>query len=392
MPCRSSPNLIAWTVMQTGRVTPLVSGKPGCGKTKSIEAFARNMQATLHTLVGSLLEPTDFAIPQVGVEGFTRLSPPEWVHKLRQARQSVLFMDEVTQCSPAQQTPIMRIVAENRVGDDDLPDTLWKIAACNPPECAANGTELEPPLANRMMHLTWETDYEGWERAMSNGMNFTAPSFVPLPVDWEKCLGKNTGLVAAFHKHKPGLLEAYPKERARVSGPWPSMRSWTNASIAMAALDAIDAEPVLRYRALAGCVGEEAALEYQTWETKLDLPDPEVWLAHAEKVRAGTVPMDLDVPQRCDQIMAVLTGLVDRVKNHSLADDGKPTEGRWLAAVGCFAEVAKTWVEPAIAAAGTLYFCAPGDAGKSLVKASAEYPDFTAMVLDVHKNVTQATR
>ena len=34
MSCRSSPNLIFWTVAQTGKVTPLVSGPPGCGKSR----------------------------------------------------------------------------------------------------------------------------------------------------------------------------------------------------------------------------------------------------------------------------------------------------------------------------------------------------------------------
>ncbi len=83
---------------------------------------------------------------------------------------------------------------------------------------------------------------------------------------------------------------AYPKERAKASGAWPSMRSWTNAAICIAAMEAIDAEPLLRYRAVAGCVGEEAALEFQTWEQSLDLPDPEAWLSQAKAARRGGRP------------------------------------------------------------------------------------------------------
>ncbi len=187
----------------------------------------------------------------------------------------------------AQQTPIMRIIQEGRVGDTDLPPRLWKIAACNPPECAANGSELEPPLANRICHLTWETDYESWERAMANGAAFVPPQFYPLPDDWEQHLPKYSALVAAFHKHLPGRLEKYPSERSKVSGPWPSIRSWTNGAICMAALAAIDAETTLRYRALAGCVGDDVALEYQSWESNLDLPDPEGWLALALETWRG---------------------------------------------------------------------------------------------------------
>ena len=56
-------------------------------------------------------------------------------------------------------TPLLGVIAENRVGDAVLPDTVWKLAACNPPDCAAdNGSELKPSLANRVCHLTWETD------------------------------------------------------------------------------------------------------------------------------------------------------------------------------------------------------------------------------------------
>jgi hypothetical protein len=346
------------------------------------------MGRQVYPLVGSLLEPTDFAIPSVVPgEYHTKLSPPEWVRNM-QSGQWVLFLDEITQCSPAQQTPLMRLIHENRVGDDTIPSSVWKLAACNPPDCAANGSELEPPMANRLCHLTWETDTEAWQRGMANGGVFPSPQFVHLPNDWEKCMGRNTAIIGAFHKHKPGLLEAYPKERARMSGPYPTLRSWHSAAICAAALEAIDAEPLLRYRAIAGCVGDEATLEFQTWEQSLDLPDPEDWILKAKLSRAmPQVPLgpELHIPQRCDQVMAVLGSLVDRVKNHALEANGKPSEVRWLAAVDCFAEVAKQWLEPAIAAAGSLYFAVPH--ASVLVKAPAE---FSNTVLQVHKNIMAA--
>jgi len=132
-------------------------------------------------------------------------------------------------------------------------------------------------------------------------------------------------------------------------------------------------------------VGEEAALEFQTWEQSLDLPDPEAWLSQAETARAGATALALDVPPRCDQVMAALAALVDRVKNHSLGPNGKPTEARWLAAVDCFAEVAKCWLEPAIAAAGPLYFAVPH--ASVLIKAPT---DFSNTVLQIHKNIMAA--
>jgi len=239
-----------------------------------------------------------------------------------------LFLDELTTCPPAVQAALLGVIAENRVGDGTLPHTVWKLAAGNPPNCAANGAELEPPLANRLCPLTWETDTEAWQRGMVSALGFPQPSFVPLPADWENRIGRNTSLVGAFHKHKPGLLQAYPKDRAKASGAWPSIRSWTNAAICAAALEAIDAEPLLGYRAVTGCVGEEAALQFQTWEQSLDLPDREAWIAKADAARTSGLSLSLDVPPRCDQVMAALAALVDRVKNHNLGPNGRPTEDR----------------------------------------------------------------
>ena len=51
----------------------------------------------------------------------------------------------------------------------------------------------------------------------------------------------------------------------------------------------------------------------------------------------------------------------------------------------CFAEVAKEWLEPAIAAAAGLYFAVPH--ASVLVKAPT---DFSNTVLQVHKNIMAA--
>jgi hypothetical protein len=115
---------------------------------------------------------------------------------------------------------------------------------------------------------------------------------------------------------------------------------------------------------VAACVGEAAAIEYQNWEQSLDLPDPEDWILHAKLCRAQGLPLadKLDIPPRCDQVMAALGALVDRVKHFQLGTDGKPTPERWLAGVDCLAEVAKRWLEPAVVAGGPLFFAVPDKA------------------------------
>ena len=116
---------------------------------------------------------------------------------------------------------------------------------------------------------------------MGNALGFPQPTFVPLPADWEKCVGRNTALVGAFHKHRPGLLEAYPKTGPRHPGRGPRSALGPMRPSARRPWKRSTPSRCLRYRAIAGCVGEEAALEFQTWEQSLDLPDPEEWLLKA---------------------------------------------------------------------------------------------------------------
>ncbi len=131
-----------------------------------MEAFARATGRQCYTLIGSLREPADiggYPYPVQGEFPYMAVMPPKWAQDCQHG-QWVLFLDELTTCPPPVQAALLGVIAENRVGDATLPDTVWKVAACNPPDCAANGSELEPPLANRLCHLPWQTNVAGWRR------------------------------------------------------------------------------------------------------------------------------------------------------------------------------------------------------------------------------------
>ena len=369
MPIRSSPNLVPFTVAQTGECVK-VEGDPGTGKSATIAAFAKACGWHMHTLVGSLLQPTDFAVPYPDdARRHLRMLSADWVGMFQTLEEGLLFMDELHDCAPAQQTPIQRIMQERVVGDDALPPGLRMITACNSVELSTNGNDLSPPLANRMGHYPWEVDKEAWERGMLNGGKFPPPDFVVLPEDWWEFAPKHMALVAAFHRHLPGRENMMPKERSKRSGPWPSQRTWYKGAIAMAAMESIDAEPALWYRALNGFVGDDVGLEYQAWHAALDLPDPEAWLALAADFRSRNPQsgerLALEIPDRGDKVLAVLAGLVDRVKNHSVdPDTGQISEPRWLAGIDCCAAVAENWREPAMMAAADLFGAIKGGDSK----------------------------
>jgi hypothetical protein len=346
---KSSPNLAYWTLIQTGRLTPLAVGKPGMAKSKSAEAFARATGRQIYTLIGSLREPSDIGgyphpmtvevvDPVTGkkVVTYMAIMPPKYVVDCMEG-DWFLFLDELTTCPPAVQAAMLGIIAEGRVGDEMLPANVWKGAACNPPGCAANGYDLEPPMANRVGHFVWEFDAQAWERGMANGgVRFPSPQFEILPQDWERHMASGCARVASFHRHLPGLIDASPDPndpdyRVKASNAYPSPRSWHNAGIGIAALEAIDADPGIRYQTVRAYVGDEAGLQYQKWEEALDLPDPEPMIVAAIEARKAGLPVEAKIPARSDKAMCTLAGIINRACNHH-KHNGKPDGERWLAA------------------------------------------------------------
>ncbi|EUA17503.1 ATPase associated with various cellular activities AAA_5 domain protein [Mycobacterium xenopi 3993] len=50
-----------------------------------------------------------------------------------------------------------------------LPATVRMIAAANPPEQAAGGYDLEPPLSNRFCHVGFTPSVDEWLDGMATG-------------------------------------------------------------------------------------------------------------------------------------------------------------------------------------------------------------------------------
>jgi len=82
------------------------------------------------------------------------------------------------------------------------------------------------------------------------------------------------------------------------------------------------------------------------------------------------------------------------VKNHNLDKNGRPTAARWLAAVDCMAEVAKTRVELTIAPASALFSkeATPHyKDGEELMALLHKWPkDYKDLAVSIHKNVNAA--
>jgi len=314
--------------------TPVLAwGPPGTGKTAAITAIADALSLPLEVVLASIREPADFSgLPVIREDG-VRMEPPAWARRLAREGKGILFLDEISTAPPAVQAALLRVVLDRVVGDLALPPGVAVVAAANPPEQAAGGWDLSPPLANRFCHLTWTLDSQAWIDGMIRG--WPSPTVSPLAENWEAGIPSARSLVAAFIRHRPHLLLQLPQSEEQAGKAWPSPRSWDMAARLLAASNAAQAGDDVAASLVAGCVGEGAALEFLAWLRNLDLPDPEELLREPDKFK---------VPERGDQAFAVLTAVVS-------AAVGNLTRDRWLAAWTVLARAADQGAKDIAAAA-----------------------------------------
>jgi len=288
-------------------VPVLLWGPPGVGKTAHVYSLGRQHKMKVVGLVASLYEPADFAGYPVPAEDTMKFLPPSWVEELCEG--GILFLDEINTAPPAVQAALLRVVLERRVGDVKLPDSVHIVAAANPPELAAGGWELAPPLANRFVHLQFKPNASHWVSEFPSywGNPPTVPGLEE--AQWQR----QRALVAAFIHRRPELLLQLPGEAGQTS--FPSPRTWDYVSRLLTTCPDEPEEFVL------GAVGFGAGSEFLTWRRSLDLPTP-------QQILDGH-----PLPDRPDAAFVALMALAAFVQE-------SPTQDSWAKAVEIAASVA----------------------------------------------------
>ena len=288
----------ALAVAVSAGVPVVLWGSPGTGKTSVIRALGQSLGWPVEVVIGSIREPADFAGLPVVVDGGVRMAPPAWATRLAASGEGLLFLDELTTAPPAVQAAMLRVVLERVVGDLALPTEVRVVAAANPPEEAADGWELAPPLANRLVHLDWPVEAKAVAHGLAVG--FPPPTLVSAQAATVSHHMAARAAVAAFLQVRPPLVLQIPKVAALASRGWPSPRSWESVAILLAACEASMASEDARATLVIGAVGEGPALEFLSWLANADLPDPEAVLAD---------PDSFILPERSDRAFAALTAV-----------------------------------------------------------------------------------
>ena len=323
----------------------LLWGDPGVGKTARLAAFAAEAGYAFFPVVLSHYDPVEFhGVLSVDPETRrVRRAMPDWAgpEVFDPAVDSLIFLDELSTATPAQQAAALRLLSERELGGRKLSPRCRIVAAANPPECAAGGQDLSAPAANRFVHVRMSADVDDFSSHFPSMWAGTGSGLELLPAPSAEDLARARALVAAFVRRRPNLIHAMPADPVAVGGPWPSPRSWELCSRLIAGER--DNERVLA--AAAATVGEAAATEFAAFLRECELPDPESILADPESA---------PLPERGDILYAAVSAA-------AAAAISRPTRDRvravWVylrrAAEAGHADVAAPVIRPLLQGTGS---------------------------------------
>lgn len=278
-------------------VSVLMWGEPGTGKSSLIKDLARGEGLPCEVVYGSQSEPTEYnGLPWISDDG-VRLQAPAWARRLCEAEDGgYLLLEELSTATPSTQKAMLGTALDKTVGELRLPGKVRIIAAANDPDSAADGWDLEPPLANRFLHVDYAPAVEDWLDGVVAGFpRHAIHALAPLN-DQSRAVARAT--VSAFIRHRPALLHDMPQDTHRRGRAWPSRRTWTMLADILAQATT---KPVIEMAAQ-GLVGEGAAAEFITWLDQADLPDPQTLLDDPETFDWSGLS--------ADRVWAVLSGAV----------------------------------------------------------------------------------
>lgn len=258
-------------------------GEPGVGKTALCATLAADAGLHFVSTSGAYLDPADVAgIPFPATdEARIQRRHDDWLLAACE-RPCLLLIDELNRAPVPTMNALLRLLQERLSGNQQLHPETRIIATLNPPSTDRTARDLPSAAANRGIHVHGAPPLEMW-------------------LDWLAQRHAAGGLVSAFLRSRPSLVDNMPKDQHVLGGAWASRRSWTNFSDILETASSTG-NTDLALEAGAGVVGGGAAGEFAVFAQSRDLPDPKDILA-----KPDTYP----VPVRMDLLFAATSSTIN---------------------------------------------------------------------------------
>lgn len=268
------------------RIPTLLVGAPGVGKTALVRAIAR-------TCGFMLVEPTvraseDICLPVRDGDSVRVIPVADFVRAAQNSR-TIVFLDEITSVGQDVQAALQRFLVGGKVGDMIIPDTVWRVAACNPLELATNATELAPPLRSRFAILNIDPEPHVWAQGFLTYWGQAQNIARELGLNPERW-AHTRSLVAAYVRRFPGdFISPTEKILSNPMSPFACPRTWDFLS---RALVYADIEDIVEIGIIT--VGQDVGLRFAEFYANSSMPgaiemleDPSVFVEFFKKHAQG---------------------------------------------------------------------------------------------------------
>lgn len=223
-------------------LVPLLKGMPGVAKSSIVKQFAKENGLEFIDVRASQLDPVDLrGVPAV-IDGRTMWAPPIFLPE--DGSPTCLFLDEIGQAPPSTQGALLQLLLDRQLGEYELPENCFVVAATNNVTDRAGVHEMISPAKSRVIHIDVDVDTEDWVAwAAANGIDHK---------------------VIAFIRFAPGHL--MDKKFAQAKAAFACPRTWEFVSRIIKASEANPKfNPDTEFDLIAGAVGEGAAVEFHAF-------------------------------------------------------------------------------------------------------------------------------
>lgn len=214
----SASHKVLIPILESGHV-PCLHGEAGIGKTESCVQIADAMGISRKHVVTIPVPQkvaSDFTIPfrdgdsQFFVSLLGVMFRPI-VEAASQGAPSMIFLDEITRYQDQETASMLfSILTDRRIGEFDLPDNCYIMAACNPPTGDYEVNDVMSDLAwrRRLNHIVVKHDVSGWLRWAKDS------EVHPWVIDY---ISSNPDALLDERAAKAGKVYATPATWAKVS-------------------------------------------------------------------------------------------------------------------------------------------------------------------------------
>jgi hypothetical protein len=288
------------------KITPLVVGPPGVGKTALMRAVAAEANLPCHELLASNCDAVDIAgLPYV-VNGVLMRALIAQI-KACVDGPGLLFLDELTSVPPSVQAPLMRLLLEHVAGNEHLHPDSCVVGAANRPEECPGGIEMSAASINRVIKLVDYMPTLDELRNFYEGVGDAGTRLHEEFLDFSATLTVNSDL----------LDMTPPRASIDAGAPFGSPRAWERGLRAYAAycdkagvgFNVGKDDDDIGYAILSGAVGEAKAVAF------LGIRKMRKHLPSIEEILGD--PVKAKIPEQKDRQIAAV-GLLSRVAEKDL--------------------------------------------------------------------------